>query len=118
MAYRIAGIDVHKTMLAVVIADVEVDGEWPFERQRFGASPSQLRLLTQWLIERQVEDVVMESTALYWRPVWDALERDWQPARRARGTRRRRAVPCISRKRSPMPDPMAASVISPMPSDW
>ena len=26
----------------------------------------------------------MESTAQYWRPVWDALERDWQPTRRAR----------------------------------
>jgi transposase len=26
----------------------------------------------------------MESTAQYWRPVWDALERDWQPPRRAR----------------------------------
>jgi hypothetical protein len=28
MAYRIAGIDVHKKMLAVVIADVEVEGEY------------------------------------------------------------------------------------------
>jgi hypothetical protein len=26
----------------------------------------------------------MESTAQYWRPVWDALERDWQPAQRHR----------------------------------
>lgn len=26
----------------------------------------------------------MESTALYWRPVWDALERAWQPTRRTR----------------------------------
>ena len=28
MAYRIAGIDVHKAMVAVVIADVEVEGDW------------------------------------------------------------------------------------------
>jgi len=27
MSYRIAGIDVHKKMLAVVVADVEVQGE-------------------------------------------------------------------------------------------
>ena len=27
MAYRIAGIDVHKKMLAIAIADVEVDGD-------------------------------------------------------------------------------------------
>ena len=79
MAYRIAGIDVHKAMVAVVIADVEVEGEWHFDRRSFGTTPSHLRLLTEWLIEQEVEEVVMESTAQYWRPVWDALERDWQP---------------------------------------
>jgi transposase len=84
MPYRIAGIDVHKAMLAVVVADVEVDGDWHFNRRQFGATPSQLRLLTEWLVVQEVDEVVMESTAQYWRPVWDALERDWQPARRAR----------------------------------
>ena len=85
MAYRIAGIDVHKAMVAVVIADVEVDGDWHFERQSFGTTPSHLERLTSWLIEHDVEEVVMESTAQYWRPVWDALERDWQSRQRARG---------------------------------
>ena len=84
MAYRIAGIDVHKAMLAVVVADVEVEGEWPFTRRQFGATPSELRLLIAWVVEHEVEEVVMESTAQYWRPVWDALEHDWQPTRRRR----------------------------------
>jgi transposase len=84
MPYRIAGIDVHKAMLAVVVADVEVEGDWQFDRRQFGTAPSQLRLLAQWLVELEVEEVVMESTAQYWRPVWDALECDWQPTRRAR----------------------------------
>jgi transposase len=84
MAYRIAGIDVHKKMLAVVLADVEVDGEYQFERRKVGTSPSQLRSLADWLAEHEVEEVVMESTAQYWRPVWDALERYWQPRRRTR----------------------------------
>ena len=66
MAYRIAGIDVHKKMLAVVVADVEVEGEYQFERRRFGSNPEQLRLLAEWLLEEQVEEVVMESTAQYW----------------------------------------------------
>jgi transposase len=70
--------------LAVVVADVELEGDWQFERRRFGASPSELRLLTEWFVEHEVEEVVMESTAQYWRPVWDALERDWQPTRRTR----------------------------------
>ena len=39
MPYKIAGIDVHKKMLAVVVSDVEVDGEYPFERRLFGSNP-------------------------------------------------------------------------------
>ena len=84
MAYRIAGVDVHKRMLAVVIADVAVEGEYHFERRQVGASPAHLRALADWLAEREVEEVVMESTAQYWRPVWDALEQYWQPRRRQR----------------------------------
>jgi transposase len=84
MAYRIAGIDVHKKMLAVVVADVEVEGEYQFERRRFGSNPEHLRLLAEWLLEQQVEEVVMESTAQYWQPVWGALERYWKPTRQKR----------------------------------
>ena len=63
MPYRIAGIDVHKKMLAVVVADVEVDGEFDFERQKAGTTPTDLRRLADWLVEHEVEEVVMESTA-------------------------------------------------------
>ena len=70
MPHRIAGIDVHKRMLTVVVSDVEIDGEYAFERRQFGSNPAQLRLLADWLLEQQVEEVVMESTAQYWRPVW------------------------------------------------
>src|SRR6267142_3119163 len=84
MAYRIAGIDVHKKMVAVAIADVEGVETWRFERRQIGTSPSQLRALAEWLVEREVDEVVMESTAQYWRPVWEALERAWRPKRRTR----------------------------------
>ena len=80
MAYRIAGIDVHKRMLAVVVADAEGEGEYQFERRRYGSNPAHLRLLSEWLIEQQVEEVVMESTAQYWKPVWEGLERYWKPS--------------------------------------
>ena len=79
MAYRIAGIDVHKKKLAVVVADVEVEDEYQFERRWYGSQPEQLRALAEWLIKQQVEEVVMESTAQYWKPVWGALERYWKP---------------------------------------
>ena len=84
MPYHIAGIDVHKKMLAVAVADVAVEGDFHFERLKVGTSPVQLRALADWLVEREVDEVVMESTAQYWRPVWEALERYWRPTRRTR----------------------------------
>src|SRR6516162_7387289 len=80
MPYRIAGIDVHKKRLAIVVADVEVDEEYQFERRWYGSNPEQLQKLAEWLIEQQVEEAVMESTAQYWKPVWSALERYWKPS--------------------------------------
>src|SRR5467141_2397961 len=84
MSYRIAGIDVHKKMLAVVVSDVEIESEYQFERRMFGSSPEQLRSLAAWLLEQEAEEVVMESTAQYWKPVWGALERYWKPLREKR----------------------------------
>jgi transposase len=49
-----------------------------FERRWYGSNPEQLRVLSEWLIEQQVEEVVMESTAQYWKPGWEALERFWK----------------------------------------
>ena len=49
MSYRIAGIDVHKKILAVVVSDVEVESEYRFERRKFGSNPEQLRSLAAWL---------------------------------------------------------------------
>src|SRR6202047_2393655 len=93
MSYRIAGIDVHKKMLAVVVSDVEIESEYQFERRMFSSNPEQLRSLAGWLVEQKAEEIVMESTAQYWKPVWETLERYWKPlcekregARRKSGT--------------------------------
>ena len=51
---------------------------------KFGGNPEQLRSLAGWLVEQEAEEVVMESTAQYWKPVWGALERYWKPVRRKR----------------------------------
>lgn len=86
--YRIAGIDVHKRTLAVVVSDVEVAGDYQFESRRWSTTPGQLRALAAWLLEQNVQEVVMESTAQYWRPVWEALEHDWMPScKQAEGAR-------------------------------
>src|SRR5437660_672068 len=72
-AYNIAGIDVHKKMLAVVVANAR-DTELRFECRKFGTTVGELRHLSAWLQERAVQELAMESTAQYWKPVWIALE--------------------------------------------
>jgi len=91
MPYRIAGIDVHKKMLAVVVSNVEIESEFQFESRMFGSNPEQLRSLAAWLLEQEVEEVVMESTAQYWKPVWGALERYWKPVHEKREGARRKS---------------------------
>jgi transposase len=92
-AYFVAGIDVHKKMLAVVVANAR-EAELRFECRRFGTTVSELRHLSAWLRDRAVQDAVMESTAQYWKPVWIALEgqcRLWlAQARSNRGPRGRK----------------------------
>jgi len=70
---KIAGIDVHKKVLMVVVIDANTPEEKP-ERRRFATMPSELRRLSIWLREQGVEEAVMESTAQYWRSVWLELE--------------------------------------------
>jgi transposase len=74
---NIAGIDVHKKWLYVVIAPEEaVESE--YERLRVGSSSRELERLADRLQAAGVRSVVMESTANYWRPVWAALEGRFQ----------------------------------------
>jgi len=73
MSYKIAGIDVHKRVLMVVVMDASTPEEKP-ERRRFTTMPSDLHRLSIWLREQGVEEAVMESTAQYWRTVWLELE--------------------------------------------
>ena len=72
--YRcVAGIDVHKKMLAVVVRREE-NGQVEYEKRKFGTTRSEIEHLAAWLQKQRVEEVVMESTAQYWRPVWYGLE--------------------------------------------
>src|SRR5215475_7071712 len=72
-AMKIAGIDVHKKVLMVVVLDGSAPEEKP-ARRRFVTLPSELQRFRIWLQEQGVEEAVMESTAQYWRSVWLELE--------------------------------------------
>ena len=72
--YRsVAGIDVHKKMLAVVIRR-QLAEQVTYEKRKFGATGAEIQHLEAWLRAQAVSEVVMESTAQYWRPVWYGLE--------------------------------------------
>ncbi len=73
MSDKIAGIDVHKKVLMVVVIDARNPEAKP-ERRRFSAMPGDLHHLRTWLQDRGVTEAVMESTAQYWRSVWLELE--------------------------------------------
>lgn len=69
----VAGIDVHKSMLAVVVARTG-QNETEYITRKFGSGRWQLKEMIDWLLELGVGRVAMESTAQYWKPVWYALE--------------------------------------------
>ena len=72
--YRsVAGIDVHKKMLAVVIRR-QIGERAEYEKRKFGTTRAEIQHLQSWLGTQGVSEVVMESTAQYWRPVWYGLE--------------------------------------------
>lgn len=76
MRYKLAGIDIHKRVLMVVVIDVS-DPEHA-ERRRFGAGAQERKHVIQWLLQQGVQEIVMESTAQYWKPVWMDLEQDFK----------------------------------------
>jgi transposase len=79
MAFMIAGIDVHKRVLMVAVADAsQGENDLEFQCRTFGTTTSELKHLAAWLGERGVREVVMESTAQYWKPVWLVLEGHFQ----------------------------------------
>jgi len=69
----VAGIDVHKKILAVVIRQ-EQNGQCEYQKRKFGTTQQEIQHLAAWLQAETVQEVVMESTAQYWRPVWYGLE--------------------------------------------
>jgi transposase len=69
-----AGIDVHKQMLAVCLLKVGPGGEVGQEVRTFGTTTGQLLGLLDWLLAERCESVAMESTGVYWKPVFNILE--------------------------------------------
>ena len=78
---RCAGLDVHRDS---VVATVRVPGKGKSRRRReqqtrtFGTTIARLEQLADWLASFEVTLVGMESTGVYWRPVFHVLERRFE----------------------------------------
>ena len=71
---RCAGLDVHKNSVTVCLI-VSGPGVKPKKEIRtFGTMTDDLLKLSDWLTVNGVTHVAMESTGVYWKPIWGILE--------------------------------------------
>jgi transposase len=68
-----AGLDVHKNS---VVACVMITGQGKVQSatKTFGTMTGEILALSDWLKEQQVTHVAMESTGVYWKPIYNLLE--------------------------------------------
>jgi transposase len=74
---RCCGIDVHKATVCACIS-IKDAGVVEKHKQRFDTTTAQLRDLAVWLHQHQVTKVAMEATGVYWKPVWNLLEEQFE----------------------------------------
>jgi transposase len=74
--YRSAvGMDVHLAQVTVCAIVAGTDGEVKVETREFGAFKRDRRAMAEWIAAWQPEVVVMESTGIYWKSPYAALEK-------------------------------------------
>jgi transposase len=71
---RCCGLDIHKRLIVACAITPGPDGRPQRELRSCGTMTADILQLGDWLAERGVSDVVMESTGNYWRPIWNLLE--------------------------------------------
>jgi len=78
MIERCAGLDVHQETVVACVLFGPLDKRPNKSIESFSTTTDGLLKLNDWLTSFQVTDVVMESTGVYWKPVWNILEDDFQ----------------------------------------
>jgi len=75
---RCAGIDVHKKTVVVTVLLTASNGKVQKQTQTFSTMTSDLLALEEWLTSLQVEQLALESTGVYWYPIYNVLEEGHQ----------------------------------------
>lgn len=71
---RCAGLDLHKRSITVCCLTPGAAGRPTREIRTFGTMTADLLALSDWLAASGVTHVAMESTGVYWKPVWNLFE--------------------------------------------
>ncbi len=69
-----AGLDVHKASIAVCLRRVTANGKVQKVIQTFGTMTRDLTAMADWFAREGVTQVAMESTGVYWKPIFNMLE--------------------------------------------
>lgn len=70
---RCCGMDVHKDTVVVCVLP-PVGGDGKTIRKAYGTFRNDLIRMRVWLKQLQVTEIALESTGVYWRPVWNVFE--------------------------------------------
>ncbi|MCK6498519.1 MAG: IS110 family transposase [Nitrospira sp.] len=68
-----AGLDVHKKTVEVTVRRME-GGQLHAETRRFATLTRDLLRVSEWLASQKVTHVAMESTGVFWKPIYNILE--------------------------------------------
>lgn len=68
------GLDVHQETVVACVIFGPLERKPKKEIKTFGTTTPELLTLVDWLEERKCSHVAMESTGIYWKPVWNILE--------------------------------------------
>src|SRR5579884_2273180 len=71
---RCCGLDVHKKTVVACVLLSQADGQPSRQVRTFSTTTAGLLALADWLASQQVSHVAIESTGVYWRPVFNILE--------------------------------------------
>ena len=71
---RCCGLDLHKTSVVACLLIAEGEGRSRKEVRTFGPVTADLLALADWLAAAGCTHIAMESTGVYWKPIWNLLE--------------------------------------------
>jgi transposase len=69
-----AGLDVHARSVVACVRALDGAGKVSLQTRTFETHSAALMDLAGWLASQGVEQAAMESTGVYWKPVWNILE--------------------------------------------